>query len=256
MSENVPPQPPDPLDPPDGPDPAGEPELPQGPAELPSAADPEPMHVPPTDDAPPVDPGDALSAADEAAPPWAPPRHPIHLVVTDDLHRSRLTVLLRGFLAIPHLIWVTLWGVLVFFFVIAAWFVALVTGRVPLGIHMFIAQYLRYATQVYAYISLAANPFPAFDGKTPYPVDLEIALPQPQNRLTVLFRIILMIPIYIVVSIVVYFFFLGVALAWLIALVLGRLPQGFERFLTWYIGLNARFYGYLYLLTGKYPSID
>jgi len=38
-------------------------------------------------------------------------RHPIRLVVTDDLQRNRLTVFFRLILAIPHLIWVTVWGI-------------------------------------------------------------------------------------------------------------------------------------------------
>lgn len=237
MSENVPPQPPDESE---------QPPSPGEPPDVPTAAQLEPAESADASEAP----------APPESPPWAPARHPIHLVVTDDLHRSRLTVLLRAFLAIPHLVWLTLWGVAVVFFVIAAWFVALVTGRVPLAIHMFVAQYVRYSTQVYAYVLIAANPFPGFDGKRAYPVDLEIELPQHQNRLTVLFRLLLVIPINIVVNIVSYFVFAGAVLAWLIALVLGRIPQGFERFLTWFIGLNARYFGYVALLTGKYPSID
>ena len=38
-------------------------------------------------------------------------QHPIGLIVTDDLHRSRLTVFFRLLLALPHLIWVSLWGI-------------------------------------------------------------------------------------------------------------------------------------------------
>ena len=41
-----------------------------------------------------------------AAAPDAPASHPIHLVVTDDLSRNRLTVFFRAILVIPHLIWV------------------------------------------------------------------------------------------------------------------------------------------------------
>ena len=39
--------------------------------------------------------------------------HPIGLVVTDDLQRSRLTTFFRPILAIPHLILVSLWGIAV-----------------------------------------------------------------------------------------------------------------------------------------------
>ena len=38
--------------------------------------------------------------------------HPVGLVVTDDLRRSRLTVFFRLILAIPHFIWFVLWSML------------------------------------------------------------------------------------------------------------------------------------------------
>jgi hypothetical protein len=37
--------------------------------------------------------------------------HPIRLIVTDDLRRSRLTVFFRLLLAIPHFVWLLLWGI-------------------------------------------------------------------------------------------------------------------------------------------------
>ena len=37
--------------------------------------------------------------------------HPVGLVVTDDLHRSRLTVFFRLILAIPHIVWFVLWSI-------------------------------------------------------------------------------------------------------------------------------------------------
>ena len=42
-------------------------------------------------------------------PPVEPPRpHTVRLIDHDDLKRSRLTVLVRAFLVLPHLIWLTL----------------------------------------------------------------------------------------------------------------------------------------------------
>ena len=61
--------------------------------------------------------------------------HPIHLVVTDDLVRNRLTVFFWLLLVIPHLIWLALWGIVVWFAVLAARFVGIFTGRVPDGLH-------------------------------------------------------------------------------------------------------------------------
>ena len=67
--------------------------------------------------------------------------HPIHLVVTDDLERNRLTVFFRLLLAIPHFVWLLLWGIAVWFAVLAAWLVGIFTGRVPDGLHGFIASF-------------------------------------------------------------------------------------------------------------------
>ena len=44
-------------------------------------------------------------------PPAVPNRHPVQVVVEDDLQRSRLTVFFRLLLAIPHFIWFVLWSI-------------------------------------------------------------------------------------------------------------------------------------------------
>src|SRR5437764_1269087 len=124
--------------------------------------------------------------------------HPIRLVVTDDLQRNRLTVFFRLILAIPHLIWLALWTIVAMLAAIANWFATLVKGQSPEGLHNFLATYLRYQTQVYAYILLIADPFPGFGGKPGYPVEIEVDPPQSQNRWTVGFRIFLAIPAFII----------------------------------------------------------
>ena len=59
--------------------------------------------------------------------------HPVHLVGdSDDLRRSRVTVFFRLPLAIPHLVWLVLWGILAFLAAILHWFATLFTGR-PAG---------------------------------------------------------------------------------------------------------------------------
>ena len=188
--------------------------------------------------------------------PDAPARHPIHLVVTDDLQRNRLTVFFRLFLALPHLIWVAIWGIAVFFAVIAAWFVGIFTGRVPDGIHDFIARWVRYATHVNAYFSLAADPFPDFGGAPGYPVDVVIAPPQKQSRLTIFFRGILVIPAYIVLYLLGYVAQLVMFFAWFIALFTGHLHSGLRDVLVYWLRYAAQTYGYQLLLTQKYPSFS
>ena len=193
---------------------------------------------------------DPLAALDEV-----PMRaDPIRLQADDDLHRSRLTVFFRLLLAIPHLIWLTLWGIVAYFAVIVNWFATLIRGRSPEGIHRFLAAYLRYYTHVYAYLYLTANPFPGFTGKEgTYPVDLSIEEPRDQNRWTVGFRAVLAFPAGMVASA-----FGGVAaiaafLGWFAALFTGEMPHGMRSAQALALRYSAQTYGYAFLLTGSYP---
>src|SRR5438876_1955290 len=115
--------------------------------------------------------------------------HPIRLVVTDDLQRNRLTAFFRLILAIPHLIWLALWGIVAVLAALANWVAALVTGQSPDGLHNFLATFLPSQTHVYAYVLLIADPFPGFGGQPGYPIDLEVDPPQRQDRWTVAFRL-------------------------------------------------------------------
>src|ERR1700730_18076589 len=105
--------------------------------------------------------------------------HPIGLIVTDDLRRSRLTVFFRLLLVIPHVIWLYTWGIAVGFAVLFAWFAALFTGRVPAGLHDFNASFLRYSTRVTGYVLLLADPWPPSSSADPYPLYVRVAPPSP-----------------------------------------------------------------------------
>ena len=182
--------------------------------------------------------------------------HPIRLVVTDDLTRSRLTVFFRWILVIPHAVWLTLWGIAAFVAVLAAWVVALFAGAVPLGLHNFIAGYVRYATHVNAYMYLLANPFPSFSGRQgSYPVDLEIDPPAPQGRLGVFFRLILAIPAGILSSVLSYVVEVIAFLGWFVCLFLGRMPEGMRNLGVYCLRFQQQTYAYVLLLTSRYPSL-
>ena len=194
----------------------------------------------------------------EHAPPAATERvqHPIRLVVTDDLQRNRLTVFFRLILAIPHVIWLLLWGIVAALAAIANWFATLVKGESPEGLHNFLATYLRYATQVHAYIQLIADPFPGFGGKPGYPVEIEVDPPQPQNRWTVGFRIFLAIPAFIIAGIFGYLNRILALFSWFVALVLGRVPEGLRNVAAFALRFEQQTAGYTLLLTGRYPSFN
>ena len=180
--------------------------------------------------------------------------HPVTLRVTDDLRRTRLTVAFRIILYIPHLIWLCLWGIAAFFAAIGIWFGALFTGAPPEGLHRFLTRYLRYTTHTSAYIYLLADPYPGFMGDTSYPVDLEVAPPEPQNRLVTAFRLILAIPAIIVSNILGYLLFALSVIAWFIALFTAKTPEGLRNLGIFCLRFTIQTSAYISILTESYPS--
>lgn len=194
---------------------------------------------------------------------------PVRLVVSDDLERDRLTVFLRLLLALPHLVWLGLWGIVVAVAVLVNWIATLVSGRSPAALHGFLATYVRYAVHVTAFLFLAADPFPDFLGRPGYPIDVEIAPPERQNRWTVFFRLLLALPALLIAGALassgarsygVHFGsgLLGVAafLGWWVALVKARMPRGLRDAMAYAIAYTAQLDAYLFLLTDRYPSSD
>ena len=186
--------------------------------------------------------------------------HPLRLIVTDDLKRSRLTVFFRLLLAIPHIIWLMLWTIAVFFVLIVAYVVALIKGRLPDGMHGFLASYLRYSTRLSAYLYLLADPYPPFNGRTDvtYPVDLHVDPPQAQSRWTILifFRAILSIPAQILAWVFGQVLGIVAFLAWFVCLFIGRMPKGMEDLGVYCLRYQQQTYGYMMLLTQRYPSLS
>jgi len=180
--------------------------------------------------------------------------HPIALTVEDDLRRSRATVFFRPLLAIPHVVWLTIWGIAATIAAIANWFAVLFTGRAPAGLHRFLAEYLRYATHVYAYVYLAANPYPPFEGRPgSYPVDLGVAEPERQNRWTALFRLPLALPAFLIAGSYGGVAFVAAVLGWFASLARGEMPRGLRNVLALWLRYSQQTFGYLMLLTDRYP---
>jgi Domain of unknown function (DUF4389) len=182
-------------------------------------------------------------------------RHPIGLVVDDDLHRTRVTVFFRFLLVIPQLIWLYFFGIVAGLALVIAWFAALFTGRVPDGLHEFLARYQRLTTHVAAYTFLIADPWPPFGGSPgTYPVDLRVDDAAPQSRLTVFFRGLLAIPALVLAYVFRIVNTLIAFLGWFYCLIFGRMHEGMRDLSAWMLQFEMQTYGYLFLLTGRYPS--
>jgi hypothetical protein len=182
------------------------------------------------------------------------PEHPVRIRVTDDLERSRITVLLRFFLALPHLVWLALWSFAAVFAVITAWFAALVSGQVPGVLHRFLASYVRYSTHVVAYLTIMGRKFPGFLGRAgSYGIDLEIEPPRPQSRWLTLFRLFVAIPAGLLAGALGNALWVAAFLAWWSALARGRMPEGLRNLGAVCLRYNAQTYAYLALLSDRYP---
>ena len=204
--------------------------------------------------------------------------------MTDDLERRRLTVFFRLILAIPHLIWVTLWGIAAFVVSFVLWLAVLINGQAPTILHDFVAGYLRYATQVGGYLFLAASPYPGFRGSArlpdrhrdrpagaPEPLDgilppaARASRPDPGRgaRRRHVLRLLgkLLEHGRRATSDRGRVSFTGTAaaaafLAWFAILAKGRSPRGLRDLVAYALGYSAQAGGYLFLLTGRYPSSD
>ena len=196
-------------------------------------------------------------------------------MVRDDLERSRLTVFFRLLLAIPHYVWIALWSLAAVLVAVILWIATLTQGRPPRELHAFVSSFVRYSTHVAAYLYLGASPYPGFTGNPGYPVDVEIDPPSRQNRWTVAFRLVLVLPAILLSTLLssgastgwgsasgATFFFgggvLSVAalLGWFACLARGRMPNGLRDLVAYGVGYGAQVTGYLFLLTDRYPSSD
>lgn len=180
--------------------------------------------------------------------------HPIRVSEDAELRRSRLTVFFRLLLWLPHYVWIVLWGIAVFFAVIANWFVTLFAGRPADALHRFTGAYVRYITHAYSYVLLVANEFPGFVGKPgTYPIDVQIAPPERQNRWKTGFRIVLAIPALLLTGALSGALMFVALFGWFVGLFLARMPLGLRNLGVFALRYHAQAYGYLLLLTDRYP---
>jgi Domain of unknown function (DUF4389) len=182
------------------------------------------------------------------------PPSPVQLTVSDDLRRSRLTTFFRLVLAVPHLVWLTLWGIATLFAVIGNWFFMLFSGRPAAPLHRFVARFVRYQTHVYAFLQMVANPFPGFTGRPgSYPIDLELPAPEQQSRVVTGFRLFLALPAFAVSSALGTVAGLAAVYSWFHALIRGQVPRGLRNLGAFSLRYNAQVVAYTGLVTDRYP---
>jgi len=164
-------------------------------------------------------------------------------------------------LAIPHFAILYVLRVLAEVVGVISWFVILFTGALPESFANIQAMYLRYELRTYTYASFMCEEYPPFSfamtptdgGEDPrVRVDFHPQLTD-RNRVTVGFRIILVIPQLVAIVVLSAFSCVLTVIAFFVVLFTGRWPEGMRNLVVnvmrWYLRVQT----YFLLLTDEYP---
>ena len=167
------------------------------------------------------------------------------------------------FMLIPHFIVNYVLGAVGNVVGIISWFAILFTGRLPEGLANFQVMVMRYSQRMLTFALLLHDEYPPFEfdtvtrdpGTTPGRTS---AVPQLENRnrLTCFFRIIMVIPHYIVLAVLGIGAFFAYVAGWFAVLFTGRMPDGIAKFLLGMGRWGTRVQGYYLLLTDEYPPFS
>jgi hypothetical protein len=185
--------------------------------------------------------------------------YPVEVDIDDAQEQNRLSVLLRLIYVIPAAIVAAVVGLVAAVVAIIAWFAILFTGKYPAGMLSFVVGALRWGTRVSGYAYLLTDKYPPFssDENAQYPIRLSaVEQVEGRNRLTTLFRIIMIIPHYIIITVLGYAAGVVAVIAWFAALFTGTVPAGLHSFLGGYTRWNARYQAYALLVTDEYPPFS
>jgi hypothetical protein len=205
--------------------------------------------------------------------------YPVSVSVEPALtNRNRLTTFFRLILAIPHLILVGgatfgmgagsrqggmgswggeggLLGAVAYFLAVVSWVTIVLTGTHIVGIRQFTMFFMRWRVRALAYLMLLEDEYPPF-GDAPYPASIDVVDPVARDRVTVLFRLILAIPHFIVLIFVLLAWCVTTIVAWFAILFTGTYPHNLYEFgvgtLRWLLRVQA----YLLLLVDEYPPFS
>lgn len=136
------------------------------------------------------------------------------------------------------------------------WFAIVFTGRPLRGLTDLAAFYLRWRVRASAYIALLQDDYPPF-GDSAYPVQLDLrAAAEPRDRLSVAFRIILVIPQLLAIWVIGFAWACVTIVAWFAILFTGRYPEPLYEFSIGALRWTTRVEAYLLLLDDAYPPFS
>ena len=241
--------------------------------DLPPSTDPAGSPIPPplspTEGAPPAEPpGEQtppLEATSANPPPpispaygWAPPpgeRYPMHFDVQYPEGLSRWKTLLRVFFFVPVYLFMALLQYFLFLGLMLGWTTVFWRRKYPRWLFEGISGGFGFSARSAAYLLLLTDKFPSFS-REQSPVTLEFDEP-PEGRLSrwrVLFwKLILLIPHFIVLQFITIALFAVTVIAWFGILFTGNYPRGLFQFSVGVQRWYWRIQGYFASFNDRFP---
>lgn len=165
-------------------------------------------------------------------------------------------MLLRAFLLFPHYVVLSIWALLLVPVLPLGWVAALLTGRVPGGLHRFLAAFLRYSGQVSAWLYLLSATYPDPLHSREHPFAVDVPEREAQRRLVTLLRLPLAVPALVLSSAFGVILVVSSVGAWFVALLLGRTTRGLQELGTFCLRYQLETQSYVLLLTSSYPKLE
>lgn len=172
--------------------------------------------------------------------------------------------LVQWLLAIPHYVILYVMQFVSQVIAFISWFVILFTGNLPEGLAGVQAMYVRYTMRTYSYTLFLREEYPPFTFATTAAdplddprvrVDFQPALTD-RNRVTVFFRLILVIPQAIVLAVLAFAASVVVVISFFMVLFTGQWSPGMRDFVIKVARWHVRVMAYWLLLTDVYPPFS
>ena len=142
-----------------------------------------------------------------------------------------------------------------------AWFASLALARTPAGLRDAQVYCQGYAAQAFGYLLLLPERYPTsdpdavpLDPMPAHPVRLKTGEDRSRNRLTVAFRLILVIPHLVWITLWSIATFFVSIVGWVAALATGRLPDGLHGFFAAYVRYAVHISAYFRILGDPFPG--
>lgn len=186
--------------------------------------------------------------------------YPLYFAVTEDNRMARWRPFLQYIMAIPHLIVAGILSYASQFGAVIAWFVIMFTGRLPAGLANFMIMVQRFNARATGFALGLTEQYPPFDFDTTaadpgnYAIRLDVRPElENRNRMTVFFRIFMVIPIALFAGVILIGAYVVGLVAWFAVLFTGHYPVGMRDFVIKAFRLLQRVTAYGSLLTDQYP---